>query len=154
MNFLEQLTAEWYAFQGFFVSTNIHFGKRDRGGWDGEMDVVVIDPKTKTLTHVETSSDANSWDERVEYMQKKFKNAAAHYNSVIGFDFEKVVKIAVVSLSKPKKPVAFGNDIELVIIPDFIAQITKAMKKRDPVNDAIPETYPLLRAIQFAARWG
>ncbi len=47
MNFLEQLVAEWYAYKGYFVRTNIKFGKRIRGGYEGEMDVVAFDPKEK-----------------------------------------------------------------------------------------------------------
>ncbi len=64
MNFLEQLIAEWYAYRGFFVRTNIRFGKRPAGGYEGEIDVAAFNPRTKHLVHIETSTDADSWAER------------------------------------------------------------------------------------------
>jgi hypothetical protein len=52
MNFLEQLTSEWYAYRGYFVRTNVKFGRRPAGGYEGEMDVVAFDPLKKVLVHV------------------------------------------------------------------------------------------------------
>jgi len=40
MNFLEQLVAEWYEWQGYFVCVNRKYGKRPGGGWTGEADVL------------------------------------------------------------------------------------------------------------------
>ena len=42
MNFLEQVIAEWFSHKGYFVKTNIKFGKLPRGGFAGEMDVVAF----------------------------------------------------------------------------------------------------------------
>jgi hypothetical protein len=66
MNFLESLAAEWYEYTGHFVRTNVRTGKRAGGGWDGELDVLAYDPVSKTLKHVELSSDALSWEKRKE----------------------------------------------------------------------------------------
>jgi len=55
MNFLEQLISEWYAHKGYFVRTNIKFGRLSHGGWKGEIDVVAYEPKSKEFIHVETS---------------------------------------------------------------------------------------------------
>ncbi len=63
-NHLEQLVAEWYEFQGYFVRKNINVGKRLRGGYECELDIVAFHPKTKKLVQVETSMDADSWDKR------------------------------------------------------------------------------------------
>ena len=54
MNFLEQVVAEWFSYEGYFVKTNIKFGKLPRGGFTGEMDVVAFHPKTRELVHIET----------------------------------------------------------------------------------------------------
>lgn len=150
MNFLEQLIAEWYAYQDYLVLTNINVGKRLKGGYEGEIDIIAFDPKKKTLVHLETSSDADSWKERQEKFQKKFETASKHYSSIFSVKFEKVRKIAVVSLSKPKKTIDFGNNIALVSIPEMMTEITEGMRKFDPRKAAVPEKYPLLRAIQFA----
>jgi len=149
MNFLEQLVAEWYAYKGYFVRTNIKFGKRTRGGYEGEMDVVAFDPKEKILVHLETSSSAEKWEERKEKFQKKFKTSAKHYKSIFRFEFKEIRKIAIAGSSKPRKPIDLGNDIDLVSVPEMIAQITKEMEEIDPRKRVIPERYPLLRAIQY-----
>lgn len=154
MYFLEQLLAEWYTYQGYFVRTNIKFGKRPSGGYEGEMDVVAFDPKTGTLFHIETSGDADSWRERRLKFQKKFKTAAEYYNSEFNFKFRNVRRIAVVGFSESKSSIDLGNGIELVLIPEIVKQITEEMKKTRPTEKAIPEGYPLLRAIQFAVWYG
>jgi hypothetical protein len=61
-NFLEQLAAEWYEFSGYFVRRNVHVGRRARGGWECELDVVAFNPKRKHLIHLEPSMDALHWD--------------------------------------------------------------------------------------------
>jgi hypothetical protein len=38
MNFIESLTAQWYAIQGYFVRTNIKANKRSNGGYVNEID--------------------------------------------------------------------------------------------------------------------
>lgn len=42
MNFLEQLVSEWYSYRGFYVRENVRVGLRDRGGYQGELDVVAF----------------------------------------------------------------------------------------------------------------
>ena len=67
MNFLEQLVAEWYEYQGFFVRRNIKFGGaagQSKGGHSGEIDVLVYRPKDGAIVHIETSSDFDSWEKR------------------------------------------------------------------------------------------
>ena len=39
VNFLEQLTAEWFEYRGYFVRRNIKVGKRQKGRHDCELDV-------------------------------------------------------------------------------------------------------------------
>lgn len=43
-NHLEDLTAEWLEFNGYFVRKSDPVGKRDQGGWEGELDVVAVHP--------------------------------------------------------------------------------------------------------------
>jgi hypothetical protein len=81
VNFLEQLVAEWFAYgRKCFVRTNVNFGPRELGGFEGEMDVVAFEPNDKLLFHVEASTDADSWDERRSRFQKKFQGAARYYD--------------------------------------------------------------------------
>ena len=154
MYFLEQLVAEWYAYQGYFVRTNIRYGRRAKGGWEGEMDVAAFDPRDKTLVHIETSGDAGSWEYRKERLQRKFETANRHYKSVFNFQFQRVRRIAVVGFSKPRQAVNLGDGIELISIPALMGEIAGRLRKLDVMKSAIPEGYPLLRAIQFTLWYG
>lgn len=71
-NFLEQLAAEWYEYNGYFVNRNVHVGRRPKGGWECELDVVAFNPSTKHLVHIEPSMDSDRWDKRETRFRKKF----------------------------------------------------------------------------------
>jgi len=64
MNFLEQLLAEWFEYQGYFVRRNVRVGPRSKGGYECELDIVAFHPERKHLVHVEPSTDADSYDKR------------------------------------------------------------------------------------------
>ncbi len=153
MNFLEKLTAEWYQYKGLLVRTNIKFGKnaRGKGGYVGEMDVVAYDPNTKTLLHIETSTDSDTRAKREKRFKRKFEDARRYYLQV--FPFKNTLKqIAVVSFrNSVSKDMNFGPGVEIKTIPQFVREIVDELKIKDPRKDAISETYPLLRAIQFSA---
>ena len=48
-NFLEELVAEWYEFQGYFIRRNIPVGKRPKGGYQSELDIVCFHLDKKEL---------------------------------------------------------------------------------------------------------
>ena len=48
-------------------------GKRVKGGYDCELDVVAFCPQRQHLVHVEPSMDANTWAEREARYAKKFE---------------------------------------------------------------------------------
>src|SRR3989344_9204899 len=105
MNFLEQLTAEFYAYQGCFVRTNVKFGRNagGHGGHEGEMDVLAFYPQSKTLLHIETSTDSYSWEKREKRFAKKFANAERHYRKIFGFEINKIEKMAVVGFNRQQR---------------------------------------------------
>ena len=72
-NFLEALITEWLEYQGYFVRRNEKVGKRPKGGWDGELDVVAFKPETKHFVHYECSTDAWNPDERETRFSRKLK---------------------------------------------------------------------------------
>ena len=155
MNFLEQLVAEWYSYHlGYFVRTNVKFGRRARGGYIGEMDVVAYHPETEVFIHIETSTDSDSWSKRKQKFERKFRDARAHY--VETFPFKNGIirprQIAIVGANRNRNPNhSFGDSIEIIHIPELINEITNILKEKDPWRDAVPEGYPLLRAIQYSS---
>lgn len=150
MNFLEQLAAEWYEYQGYFVRTNIKFGPRKNGGYEGEIDVAAYNPQTGELIHIETSTDSDSWNERSEKMKRKFDSASKHYQNIFPFNKNTVKHVAILGFTGNTKKHDFGK-IEVILIPDFAKTITKKLTETSMIKKAIPESYPLLRAIQFTA---
>ena len=77
-NYLEQLTAEWYEYQGYFVRRNVRAGKLPKGGYECELGVVAINPESEHLVHIEASMDAWSWKEREKNYVKKFQAGKKH----------------------------------------------------------------------------
>jgi hypothetical protein len=155
MTFLEQLVAEWYAYNGFFVRTNIKFGRRPAGGYEGEIDVAAFDPKTKKLIHIETSTDADSWAERRSRFCKKFGDAKRHYKEIFDFHFQSIENLAIVGFSqRTLNQIDFGSNIKVILVPEFVQEVTRSLRSLNPMKAAIAEGYPLLRAIQFAVAFG
>jgi hypothetical protein len=47
-NYLEQLLAEWYEFQGYFIRQNVYVGiANGRRGYECELDIVAFHPGRK-----------------------------------------------------------------------------------------------------------
>lgn len=133
MNFLEQLAAEWYEYSGYFVRTNIKFGKREKGGYEGEIDIAAFEPNEQKFVHIETSMDADSWNERASRFKKKFDDAAGYYDSLFPFDKDEITKIAIVGFAQNSRlPAEWPGDIEAVSIPSFVSQICQALRDNPP----------------------
>lgn len=151
MNFLESLVAEWYEYSGYFVRSNPRTRKRQKGGWDVEIDVLAYSPSDQRLIHIETSSDANSWQERKErFLKKKFILSREEYESIIGSGVNSIEKIAIVGWSSTKTDLNWGDDIMVLLIPHLLEEITTKLKETSPLKQVVPESFPLLRAMQMA----
>ncbi len=171
MNFLEQLAAEWYQYQGYFVRTNIRFGRNahGRGGHVGEIDVVAYKPETQEFIHIEASTDSDTWPTRKTKFERKFTDARNYYMEIFPFKEAQMRprQIALVGFhvnphastatwrSVPPQNSAWGElPIEVRSIRDFIHEIQMELRRHDPQREAVPETFPLLRAIQYSAFYG
>ena len=151
MNFLESLVAEWYEYSGYFVRSNPRTRKRQKGGWDVELDVLAYSPSDQRLIHIETSGDANSWQERKErFLKKKFILSREEYELLIGSRTNKIEKIAIVGWNLTKRDLDWRDDIKVVLIPQLMQEITTKLRGIPPMKQAVPESFPLLRAIQVA----
>ena len=151
MNFLESLVAEWYEYSGFFVRSNPRTRKRPSGGWDVELDVLAYSPSDSRLIHIETSGDANSWQERKDrFLKKKFILSQDEYESLIGSRIRTIERIAIVGWGSTKGDLNWGEGIRVQLIPELLAEITTKLKETSPLKQAVPESFPLLRAMQMA----
>src|SRR3546814_1397354 len=111
MNHLEQLTAEWYEVRGYFVRRNVQVGKRVKGGYECELDVVAFCPQRRHLVHVEPSMDANTWATREARYTKKFEAGRKYIPGIFNRSEEHTselqslmrISYAVFCLKKKKK---------------------------------------------------
>lgn len=152
MNFQEQMIAEWYEDCGYFVKTNVRFGRTDHGGSVGEMDVVARHLRRLELVHVESSVGSRSWTKELEEARRKFKTAEPYYEELFG-PYDSLERIAVCgyarkTLNRRKKE--FGqHGIRLMSVPELIRVIARRLEGRAFGRNVIPESSPILRAMQL-----
>ena len=130
-NFLEQMVAEWYELEGYFVRRNVWVGKRDKGGYECELDIVAFNPESKHLVQIEPSMDASSWAERERRYKKKFQAGQKYIPELFkGIDLPKEIdQIAVfVFASKQNRQVLAGGKI--LLVSELLEQIFTRLKDR------------------------
>lgn len=154
MNHLEQLLAEWYEYQGYFVRRNVLVGKRPKGGYDCELDIVAFHPEKKELLHVEPSMDADSWAVREKRYRQKFEAGQKHIPELFkGLDLpERIKQYAVfVFASKANHSELAGGTI--ILVDEILRDIAEDLADKKINSQAIPEQYSLLRSIQFVIHY-
>lgn len=151
-NHLETLTAEWLEFNGYFVRTSVLVGRREKGGYEGELDVVGFHPRTRHLVHIECSLDADTWAERERRFTGKFERGCRFIAGLFeGFEVVRTPdQVALLQLGGGERTTLGGGRI--VWVPDLIAGIRADLSQRLPDRDAVPSTLPLLRAMQLACQ--
>ncbi len=149
-NFLEQLAAEWYEFQGYFVRRNVRVGPRAKGGHEGELDVVAFHPERRHLVHIEPSMDSNRWDLREERFARKFEAGRRHIPTLFqGFGIlPKPEHIALLVYGSSKQHPTIGGG-KVLMISELLNEIRATFRNRDVGKAATPEQYVILRALQF-----
>lgn len=158
INFLESLVAEWYQYgkePPYFVRSNTRVRKRKKGGYDGEIDVLAYSPSEQHLIHIEASSDGDSWEKRKERFLKKFILKKDEYESLIRSPVKSIEKIALVGWTeRTRVDLNWGEGIKVQLISDLVRTIATRLKKISPLQEVVPECFPLLRAMQVALHFG
>jgi hypothetical protein len=153
-NFLEQLVAEWYEYRGYFVRRNVYVGKRARGGYEAELDVVAFHPAKRHLVHIEPSLDAESWEKREKRFRKKFEAGRKYIPGLLrGLDPpEEIEQIAVlVFASRSNHPTLGGGKV--LLISDLMRQIMEDLADKKIASNMVPEHHPILRTLQFVIEY-
>ncbi len=155
MNHLETLTAEWLDYNGYFVRTAVKVGKRAKGGWDGELDVVGFHPARRHFLHVECSIDAYTWENREKTFERKFAIGREHARDLFsGMELptalDQVVVHGYAAAADHHRELGGGR---LVTSQELTAEIITGIPATIWTN-AVPENYPLLRTLQFAKMAG
>ena len=153
-NFLEQLVAEWYEYRGYFVRRNVNVGKRLKGGYASELDVVAFHPDKRHLVHVEPSMDCHSWAKREKRFAAKFRAGKKHIPALFkGFkDLPEIDQMAVLVYGSSIDHSKIGGG-RLIHIKDLMNDIHEYLSTREVRHAAVPEQYVILRGLQFAENY-
>lgn len=154
MTHLEQLIFEYYDWQEYIVKHNIKVGKRLKGGYEMELDIIAYNPKTNHLIHIEPSLDTDSWEIRTHRFKKKFE-AGKKYILMDIFKWlkgdAKIEQLAIFVTHPKNKDIVAGGQI--MSVDELMKQIKDAIEKHGRMgNKSIPEQYPLLRTVQLAIK--
>lgn len=153
-NHLEDLVAEWYQFQGYFVRRNVQVGKRPAGGYECELDIVAFHPETRRLVHVEPSLDTQSWEKRRIRYAKKFKAGRSHIPALFpGIRLPRSLEQVALFAYGGRADAHDLDGARVVFIREFMLQVLAAVRQLKLAKAAVPEEYPLLRSLQFAAQF-
>ena len=152
-NFLDQLTAEWYEYRGYFVRRNVPVGRRARG-YDCELDIVAYNPVSNRLAHIEPSMDAESWETRERRFRRKFEAGRKHIPGLFpGITLPaEIEQIAILmSASKANHPKVGGAKV--LLAADLVRDIMEDLSEKKMASGSVPEHHTMLRALQFVVEF-
>jgi hypothetical protein len=116
-----------------------------------ELDVVAYQPIENRILHVEPSLDADSWEKRERRFIKKFEAGRKYIFSEL-FPWLPVEtplqqRAILISAAATRRTLAGA---EVVTVDEFMAEVRETVRSRGVASRAaIPEQYPMLRAIQL-----
>lgn len=150
MNFLESLIAEWLEYNGYFVRRNIKVGRLQHGGWEGELDIIALNPSTHKLVHYECSSDQWTIKKRDEVFARKFALGEKHISAIFPEMLLPPLEQKILHAYASKVQTTMGG-VEVIRLQDFMVELVNNLGQKNPLNEAVAEQYPLLRTLQWAA---
>jgi hypothetical protein len=149
-NYLEQLVAEWYEYQGYFIRRNVFVGRLPKGGYECELDIVAFHPEKRHLVHIEPTNDADSWRKREQRYEKKFSAGRKYIPTLFkGMKIpDEIEQICLLGYgSNVNHPFLAGGRV--VTVAEFLAEVVTAVSKKSIHKSAIPEGHPILRTLQY-----
>lgn len=154
-NYLEQLLAEWYEYQGYFLRRNVMVGKRKKGGYECELDIVGLHPVKRHLLHVEPSMDAMTWEKREVRYRKKYEAGEQYIHHLFeGFGNlpKKIDHQAVFVFASNRNHPHIGG-MRVVHLREVLRDIFAELRLKSIFKNTIPEHLAVLRSFQFVAEY-
>jgi hypothetical protein len=115
--------------------------------------VVAFNPAIAHLLHIETTMDAQGWDERTRRYEKKFEVGRKFIPALFrGFELPpQIDQIVVLGFGgKGERTHLAGGRI--VLISEFLSEILLELEQISMHTKAVPEQYALLRTLHFVAQ--
>ena len=153
MEYLEQLTREWYEYQGYFVRRDLWVGLQSDGSYECDLDVVAYHPLRRHVVQIEPSLDLLPPQEKEQHFALKFSAGRRYLHRLFGPSSGlHIEQIALVLSSGQlhRQTIAGGR---VVLLRDFIGQMLRQLAGVDPAAALVPDQWPLLRTLQFAAAY-
>lgn len=152
-NYLVQLAAEWYEFQGFQVRRSVPVARAGKSGAT-DLDVIAIKPEKGEIVHLEASMDTDSWHKRDRRFRAKFKAGEGYCQelarSIKGKTRCRQRALLVYGRGAGRRSLGGG---ELVLMPNFLHEITEVLEQQRLQNQIVPEHLPLIRTLQFVTEY-
>lgn len=151
-NHLEQLVAEWYLYQGYFVWKNIKVNPLKTGGYKTELDVIAFHPETKRTIHIETSLDGMSFSDREKRYKTKFDLGENEIRKRLQNQGNLVVERQVILLFIRKRDRLNIAGAKVIHVSSLLKDISNhfIQDKKTYKKYAVSEDFPLLRTLQMA----
>lgn len=150
MEYLEQLVAEWYEYQGYFVRKGLWVGLQSDGSYECLLDVVAFHPVRHHIVQVEPSLDLLSFAEKERHFQPKFDAGRRYLHRMFGADqhshIEQVALIAAGNI--PHHTIGGGK---ILLQSDFLAQILGHFSGMDGAPEMVPAKWPIMSTLQLVA---
>jgi hypothetical protein len=149
MNHLEELVGEWFEYCGYFVRRNVLVGRRAKGGYEGELDVVAFHPGQRRLVHVEPS-----WEKREVRFAKKFAAGRQYIPGLFGGVGAPTAidQIALLVFASTANVSSLGGG-RVVHVSALYREIIRGIRGKRVESQAVPEQFPLVRTIQQCAQY-
>src|SRR5207247_7854674 len=112
------------------------------GGHGAELDVLAYKPKERRLVHLELSGAAESAHKQKGKFLKKFELTVDEYANVLGVEIEKFERVAVAGWGRTtREKCEWGNEISVMTIPKFYAEIVSRLRTVDPTREMMSEGF-------------
>jgi len=153
MEYLEQLAREWYEYLGYFVRRDLWVGLESDGSYECELDVVAYHPLRRHLVHLEPSLDLLPAAEKERHFQLKFDAGKKYLHRMFGPPAGlHVERLALVLASDDEHPGTIGGG-RVLLLSELLADIVGHLAQIDPTSALVPEQWPLIRTLHFAAAY-
>lgn len=132
------------------MRVSVQVGKRAKGGFEGELDVIGVDLARAHALHIECSLDALSDAKRQERFAGKFERGRRYYRHAFpGLELpNEIEQIALLQFASGN--VRSMGGARLVTVREFVNEILEGLKGTSPASSAVPSNLPLLRTLQLA----
>lgn len=152
MEYLEQLTTEWYEYQGYFVRRDFWVGLQPDGSYECELNVVAFHPTRRHVVHIEPMLDFLSWKEEEQHFRTKFDAGKKYLHRLFGVPQAHIEQIALIlSSDDPHRRTVAGGKI--LLLSELLAEILEKFRAFTISEAMIQEQWPLLRTLQFVAEY-